>query len=361
MHPVDWLGTMKKINDIRKRIVGPDSTILEVLSILNQPASKVVYVLGNKNVLLGTITDGDVRRGLLKGLSSTALSKDIMNTSPSVASPSTSHGERADLLRGKTFSQLPIVDDDRILLGVIEADDPNCAAALNNTAVIMCGGLGKRMGKLTSSIPKPMLQVGDKPILQQIIENLIVNGITRVYLAINYLGKIIESHFGNGRAFGIEIEYLRETKRMGTAGALSLLPEIIDRPLLVMNGDIVTHFNVAKLFDFHFSSRSVATMAIARHQYQNPYGVVRFDGHKFLYIDEKPITTYYINAGIYILSPEALFLTPKGEYMDMPALFLATQEKKLPVSVCPICEYWTDVGRESDYVSVLSDFAKAET
>ncbi len=332
-------------------IVAGDSPLPDALLILNKLVSKVVYVVDSEH-LVGTITDGDIRRGLLNNPTGIHTVGDVMFRSPATVRMDTPESVLREMMAAKGISQLPIVDDDGRLLGIVELLNTRGEESRPNIAVVMCGGMGTRLGKFTSACPKPMLIVAGKPILEWIVIQLANTGITRIFLAINYLGGMIEKHFGDGGRFGVEISYIREEKRMGTAGALSLLPETPVKPVLVMNGDILTQFNLASMVEFHDTGSHAATMAIVEYKYQNPYGVVRHEGHELIRIDEKPVDLCFINAGIYMLSPEAVALVPKDEFFDMPALLEAVRAMGKKVMVFPVCEHWIDVGRETDYARV---------
>jgi NDP-sugar pyrophosphorylase family protein len=213
----------------------------------------------------------------------------------------------------------------------------------------MAGGLVNRLRPLTDECPKPMLKVGNKPLLETIVENFIEYGFHRFYISVNYMADVVESYFGDGSRWGVDIEYLHEEHRLGTAGALSLLPETPTEAILVMNGDLLTKVNFKQLLDFHYGHQAQATMCVREYDFQVPYGVVKIDGQRITSIDEKPIQRFFVNAGIYVLEPEALDLISSNIFFDMTTLFEKLIELKKEPAVFPIREYWLDIGHLADY------------
>lgn len=338
---------MKTEEEIQNIIILQSESIEVCLKKLNDSAGIPLLVVDENNILKGTISDGDIRRALLHGVLLDDSISAAMCMRPVIVDISSSPEERFFLLRSHQLRVLPLTDERGSLCGA-EVLSSNVSARPHE-AVLMCGGLGTRLGSLTRDCPKPMLEVGGKPILERIMCNLIEGGISRFFFATNYLREKIENYFGDGQKWGVSIRYLRETKRMGTGGALSLLPHIPTHPFLVMNGDILTTFNTGHLLDFHEMCGGIATLGIVRHCYQNPYGVIRHDGSTLLGIVEKPIESCFINAGIYVVEPRLLETMPRNVFIDMPTLLLQAKERGELVSVCPICESWIDIGREVDY------------
>jgi len=220
----------------------------------------------------------------------------------------------------------------------------------------MAGGLGSRLRPLTEQTPKPMLMVGDKPILETLIKRFREQGFTRFVISLNYLGDQIRAHFGNGQDRGVEISYIEEKEPLGTAGALSMLPVKPKEPFLVMNGDILTLMNFESLLEFHHRNRSVATMCIREFGMEVPYGVVRLNKDNIVSIEEKPVQQFYVNAGIYVLNPETLDLVPKGTRVDMTSLFEKLVETGHPTLSYPIREYWMDIGKMEDYQRACTEY-----
>jgi NDP-sugar pyrophosphorylase family protein len=229
--------------------------------------------------------------------------------------------------------------------------------ALPNAVVLMAGGRGQRLKPLTDLCPKPLLRIGDKPILEIILENFVSQGFRNFFISVNYMAEKVEGHFGDGARFGANITYLRENEPLGTAGALTMLPEL-DLPFLVMNGDLLTKVNFAHLLDFHTEKKAAATMCVRPYTSQIPYGVVHVDEHKLVRIEEKPTQTVFVNAGIYALSPQALAHIPVGRPFDMPALFESLMAKGQKTLAFPVREYWIDIGRVGDYEQAQTDYTR---
>jgi dTDP-glucose pyrophosphorylase len=344
---------MKTIEHIK---LTPTSTIREALKVIDSGAMQIAVVVGNKNQLLGTLTDGDIRRGLLNGLSIESSIEDIFFKKPTVAKVSDTNEEILQKALTKKLHQIPILDEANRVLGIVEIDELIKPKAKNNKVVLMAGGLGTRLGELTKTTPKPMLHVGNKPILQTIIENFAKYGYTNIIISVNYLSHVIENYFGDGRTFGVSIEYIHEKERMGTAGALSLMQDLLKDPFFVMNGDLLTNVNFEHLHDFHLSQKATGTMGVREYDFQVPYGVVNIEEGRVKSIIEKPVHKFFVSAGIYMLSPEALSLIPSGEFFDMPSLFEKIIDKNDKASSFPIHEYWLDIGRMNDYERANSEY-----
>lgn len=342
----------------KKILVSPDTSIKEAIRIIDQGALKIALVVDDTNRLLGTITDGDIRRGILRGCDLLSPVDGIMNKTPLVAGENDGRDRIIAMMRQKLLYQIPVVNGAGVLVGLEVIDDILKANRLDNWVVLMAGGLGTRLKQLTADTPKPLLKVGSKPILETIVDNFIEQGVSRFFISVNYKSEMIEEHFGDGSRWGVQIEYLREDKKLGTAGALGLLEEKPSAPILVMNGDLLTKMNFVQLLDFHAEHLSTATMCVREYDFQVPYGVVTLDQHRILSIEEKPIQKFFVNAGIYVLEPKVLELIQQDSYLDMPSLFnqLVTQEKN--TAVFPIREYWLDIGRIDDFERAKVDFDK---
>lgn len=341
--------------------VCPAATIIETMKNIDQTSSQIALVVGEDDKLLGTVTDGDVRRGILRGISLEQSVVNIMNNNPVTICQGDTQQTIKNLFKKKKLRQIPVVDRENRMVDILFSDALSDTTPYENWVVLMAGGLGTRLRPLTEHVPKPMLTVGSKPILQTILENFIDHGFHQFYFSVNYKKELIKNHFGNGLEWGISIEYLDESLRLGTAGALSLFKEKPSKPIIVMNGDILTKVNFQQLLEFHESNGSMATMCVREFEYQVPYGVVRTDGAQLCSIDEKPIEKYFVNAGIYVINPEVLEFIPNNAYFDMPTLFnqLIAQEKK--TTVFPIREYWMDIGRINDFERANNEFTEVFT
>lgn len=349
------------MNTWKETLVSPETSIKEAIRVLDKSARQIVLVVGGNNVLVGTITDGDIRRGILKGLSLDDQVQKIMNPEPTVAK--VDEGREAILakMKRKALHHIPLVDEARCVVGLETLDELIQSRKKENVVVLMAGGLGSRLRPLTDGIPKPMLKVGSKPLLETILENFIEYGFSRFYISVNYMADVVESYFGDGSRWGVEICYLHEDQRLGTAGALSLLSEKLTAPLFVMNGDLLTKVNFSQLLDFHTSHHAQATMCVREYDFQVPYGVVKIDDHRITGIDEKPVQRFFVNAGIYVLEPKVLELISPNTYFDMPTLFEKLIELKHETSAFPIREYWLDIGHLADYDRANVEFGDVFT
>lgn len=346
------------MKDWKSLLVSPDATIKEVIRSIDRGAQKIALVVDEGIRLVGTVSDGDIRRGILKGCDLGNEVRQIMNTSPCVVGKFDGREKILALMRQKKVYQIPIVDDDGVLVGLEVVDTIFNTEKRENWVVLMAGGLGTRLKQLTADLPKPLLKVGDKPILETILDNFIEHGFSRFFISVNYKSEMIEEYFGDGSRWGAQIEYLREDKKLGTAGALGLLPEKPTAPVLVMNGDLLTKVNFRQLLDFHTEHLSSATMCVREYDFQVPYGVVTLDQHRIATIIEKPVQRFFVNAGIYVMEPEILEMIPHEVYLDMPSLFDKLVTQKRETAVFPIREYWLDIGRMDDFERAQLEFSK---
>jgi len=333
-----------------------NSTIKEALKIIDSGAMKLAIVLDENEKLIGTVTDGDIRRGLLGNLSLEDSIETIIFRTPTVCKIEDTKEKILEIAIEKKLYQIPIVDNDGKLVGIEEVDELLKATNKSNRVVLMVGGLGTRLYPLTKNTPKPMLKVGNKPILETIILNFKKYGFTNIILSVSYKSEIIEDYFGDGRDFGVNIEYVHEEKRMGTAGALSLIREKLTEPFFVMNGDLLTNINFEHMMDYHFQNNSIATMGVREYDFQVPYGVVNVDGIDIKSIEEKPVHNFYVSGGLYVLSPESLKYIPQNEYFDMPTLFekiIADGQRSVSF---PIREYWLDIGRMEEFEKANNEY-----
>jgi dTDP-glucose pyrophosphorylase/predicted transcriptional regulator len=337
------------MNNFRKVLLAPSASIREALEIIDSGAMKIALVVDESEKLLGTITDGDIRRAILDGRCLDHSIEGIYYRTPMTCGINDSKEKILQIAATQKLYQIPIVDDVGRIIGIAEVDELLQPARRTNKVVIMAGGLGTRLSPLTDSTPKPMLHVGNKPILETIIENFAKCGYPEIILSVSYKSNLIEEYFGDGKALGVSIEYVHEAKRMGTAGALSLVQERLSAPFFVMNGDLLTNINFNHLHDFHVSHDAMATMAVREYDFQVPYGVVSVRDGRILAIEEKPVQKFFVSAGIYMLSPQVLSHVPQDEFFDMPTLFEKLIRENLTAVSFPIREYWVDIGRISDY------------
>ncbi len=344
--------------DWRNILVSPETSIVEALGVLGKGALQIVMVVDPDNHLLGTITDGDVRSAILGRVSLDAPVRNIMCPTPVTAS--LDHDDEAilALMRHRDILHLPVLDTEGRVIGLHSLKDFLAPKEYPNLVVLMAGGMGTRLMPLTEDCPKPLLCVAGKPILQIILENFVRCGFRRFAISVNYKADMVVRHFGDGSVWGASIEYLHESVRLGTAGALTLLPERPTEPFLVMNGDLLTKLNFANLLSFHAQHQVRATMCVRQYDFQIPYGVVRTDGHKLLGVDEKPVHRFFVNAGIYVFDPDVLDFVPGGRVFDMTELFSLLAGRGIDTAAFPLREYWLDIGQMQDYQRASGDYIK---
>lgn len=346
---------MRRWNDV---LVKPDTTILKAIEIIDASSLQIAMVVDESGRLCGTVTDGDVRRGLLKGIGLEMPVSLIMFCEPTVAASHESRENIMATMKLKQLRQIPIVDHLGCVIGLDVWDELITIQERDNIVVLMAGGLGTRLGELTKNCPKPLLPVGNKPVLETILENCIEYGFKKFYISVNYRADMLKDYFRDGSRWGVDIRYLEEDQRLGTAGALGLLPEQPEKPLLVMNADVLTKINFKHLMDFHHEHQSLATMCVREYEFQVPFGVVTVDNHRLTGISEKPVQRFFVNAGIYVLNPESIALIPRNSYFDMPSLFEKLLAQQAQASVFPIHEYWLDIGRIDDFDRANGEFAQ---
>jgi dTDP-glucose pyrophosphorylase len=332
------------ISDFKQCYVSEDTTLHEALSVINSTEYLIALAVDMDHRLIGTLTDGDVRRALLHGETLLSPVSSAMNRDFRYLSNGVNNSHALAMMNLHQLKQLPVLDDRLRVVSLIMSSEKEQEPKLPNAAVIMAGGKGLRLRPHTDNCPKPMLLVEGKPILQSLIERSITHGFSKFYISVNYLKEQIIEYFSDGSKWNISIDYLIEDEPLGTAGSLQLLPETLGEPFLLMNGDLLTLLNPRQLLDFHTMHKSIATMCVREYVSQCPYGVVQTNGIELITFDEKPSFTHFVNAGIYILDPKILSYLEPNTPMDMPTLLLNAQKNDQRVSVCPIHEYWIDVG-----------------
>ena len=347
--------------DLTKFLVSPDCSIREVITLIDTNTQGITLIVDEDKHLIGTVTDGDIRRTILSQIDLDLPVKVLLENrsstpypQPIVASSTTSETELIHLMNERGIRHIPILNLAKQVVDIAFLSDLMKEYELPLEAVVMAGGFGTRLRPLTENIPKPMLPVGDKPLLEIIINRLKKTGIRRVNLTTHYLGEVISQHFGNGKEFGVDIQYVEEKQPLGTAGALRLL-EKPNEPLLVMNGDILTNLDFRAMLDFHHEQQAAMTVAVRANEIRIPYGVIELDGVEISNIKEKPIMRYFVNAGIYLLNPEIQELIPNNQNYDMPTLIERLIAEKRRVVSFPIHEYWLDIGQHPDYQKALTD------
>jgi dTDP-glucose pyrophosphorylase len=335
-------------NSWRKAILPIGSTLRDVIGNMNMSSLRIVLVVNCRDELEGTISDGDIRRGLLKGLDVDSPIESVIHRGALVVPPNMGRDMVLQLMVANKIQQIPVVDEQKRIIGLHVWDEITTPPSRSNHMVIMAGGKGTRLRPFTENCPKPLVTVAGKPMLEHIIERAKLEGFSHFVIAIHYLGHMIEEHFGDGSRFGVSIKYLREDNPLGTAGALSLLQPHPDEPFVVTNGDVVTDIRYGDLLDFHIRHEASATMAVRAHEWQHPYGVVQTSGVDIIGFEEKPIARSHINAGVYVLSPDSFDELERGLVCDMPTLFERLQGRSRRTVAYPMHEPWLDVGRPDD-------------
>ncbi len=342
----------------RQAILPLNATVGQAINSLEQASVKIVMVTNATGVLEGTISDGDIRRALIKGLDLNSPITNILHRNALVVPPDLGRELVMQLMVANKVQQIPVVDDKHHVVGLHLWNEISSPLARPNLMLIMAGGFGTRLRPHTESCPKPMLPVAGKPILEHIIEHAKTEGFSRFVISLQYLGHMIEDHFGRGGDLGVQIDYLKETTSLGTAGALGLLSPRPELPFVVTNGDVLSDIKYGELLEFHMRQSAMATMAVRLHEWQHPFGVVQTCGLDIVGFEEKPISRTYINAGVYALSPDALHvMTPNSSY-DMPSLFEQLQSEGKRTVAYPMHEPWLDVGRPDDLQRARDTYQK---
>ena len=336
------------IENLEQLLIKPDVTILAALEAISKGAKQIVLVVDDNRKLLGTVTDGDIRRGLLRGLALEAKVSEVMNQNPHTATTDEDAAEVMDREVKKLIHNVPVIDSNGIVVGLLTDEDRLVAKIQSTPVVLMAGGKGVRLHPLTLDTPKPMLKIGDTPIIEIIIRNLRAQGFRKIYISVNYLADVIENHIKDGAWLDVDVEYLHEDQPLGTAGAIAQLNGTLTEPFLVMNSDLLTKTDFRQLVKNHKKTGAAATLGVREYSFQIPYGVVNLDGDVVDSISEKPTHRSLVSAGIYALSPEALQLAKAGEYCDMPTLLDRVRERGEKVVAFPIHESWLDIGRHDD-------------
>ena len=324
----------------------PSATLFDAINLLEKQAIVgIILITDAKDYLLGTVTDGDIRRALIAGKDTASCIEEVMNRKPVVARGEVETHVIENLASLGNVTRVPILDNDGRVKGIQCTDTIAPKERGDNRVVIMAGGLGTRLKPITDNIPKPLVSVGGKPILERILEQLQTQGFRNITLAVYYKSEMIQEFFGDGSHWGLEISYIHEEKPLGTAGALGLLPSGLgSTPILVLNCDLLTKINFRQLIDFHNEENATATVAARQYDIQVPYGVVKTKGAKVQGIEEKPVQSHFVNAGIYVISPQMLSFLKKDQRSDMPMLIEEAIAKGHHVSMFPVHEYWLDIG-----------------
>ena len=329
-------------------VIVDSASIRDAMRTIDTNGREMVLVSDKSGRIVGLISDGDIRRALLAGHTLDMPAAIVMTREFFSVAPDADRASILDVMKARSFQHVPVLDRDRRLVAVHFLRDLIGATPKPNVAVIMAGGQGTRLRPVTESIPKPMLEVAGRPMLERILLHLVGHGIQRIYISVNFKAEVIERHFGNGSGFGCRIDYLRETEPLGTGGSLSLLPERPDHPILVLNGDMISRVNVTELLEAHAQQGNVATIGVGPYQIQVPFGTVQAEGDRLQSLAEKPTLDILINRGIYVLDPVILELVPKQKDFPITDLFKKLLATKKPVGVFNFDDPWADVGHLED-------------
>ena len=351
--------------ELGQLLVAPDSSIREVMACIERNATGIALVADSEQRLIGTVTDGDIRRVVLAGMDLDLSVQALMERrapvpypTPLTAPVGTTNAELLRMMNEYTVRHIPLVDDTGRVVDMALLSDLVKEFQLPLTAVVMAGGYGIRLRPLTKDLPKPMLPVGSRPLLELIIEQLRQAGIQRINVTTHHRAEKIIKHFGDGKAFGVEIKYVTEARPLGTAGALGLM-EASNEPLLVINGDVLTRVDFRAMLDYHREHGADLTVAVRRYDWQMPYGVIECEGPRVRQVREKPLFGFLVNAGIYLLEPSVHHYIPKGRF-DMTDLIKRLLKDERPVVSFPIIEYWLDIGQHRDYEQAQEDVKNGE-
>ncbi len=342
--------SLTKLEDWQQVQVAADTSLITAMQLINAVTQlRVVFVVDDARRLVGAVTDGDIRRGLLRGLRLESPVREVMNTHPiSVSETETDIEAKLALMRGRDVFQLPVVNDKGQIIAVETVQSLLHQQKRPEEVVLMAGGLGSRLKERTEHTPKPLLSIGGKPILETILENFVEYGFSNFTISLGYRAQQIRDYFGDGSRWGVRIRYVEEESPLGTAGALKLLNPRPEHTFFVMNGDVLTKVNFRQMLRYHHEQKAKATMCVRGFANQIPYGVVRTEGAEITGFEEKPVQNVMVNAGVYVLEPDVLDAMPEGR-VDMPSLFDALRKNRQRSVAFPIHEYWADVGSPGDF------------
>lgn len=338
------------MNNWKKIILNPNDTIQKAIKILDKEALQLILIANKDKKLIGTVSDGDIRRALIKNLDmDTKLSK-IMFTEPTYCHKDISEEKLLNLMKSKEVLQIPIVNKDLKILGLktinnLIGNKNIIPKKIDNPVLLMAGGFGKRLEPLTKKVPKPMIKITDKSLLEITLERLVDSGFFNFFISTHYKSEIITKYFGDGSKWGVNITYIKEKKPLGTAGSISLISKKLNKPLLVVNSDLVTKANFKDIIKFHSKKKSAATLCVRKYDFQLPYGVIETKNGNATKITEKPLQKFFVNAGIYILNHNVLKTLKVNKKIHMTDLLSNIIKNNMKVSIYPIYEYWIDVGK----------------
>ncbi|WP_017211315.1 nucleotidyltransferase family protein [Clostridium beijerinckii] len=338
-------------------VIQENTKIIDAMGLIDKNAKGILIVVDSFNKILGTITDGDIRRAILGEKSIKTPIKELYNKECIYVYENKNINSIKRCFIENKIKFIPVVDNNKEVIDYYEIDDfiNYNTMEKDNPVLIMAGGLGTRLKPLTDEIPKPMLKVGSKPILQSIIEQFKEYGFTNILISVNYKANIIENYFRDGRDFGVSIKYIKETKRLGTAGAIKLAEEYLNKPFFVINGDILTSVSFHNMLQYHQNNKALMTVGSRVYETQVPYGVLGVEETCITSLHEKPVYSYNVSGGIYVLNPEVIKNIPRNEYFDITELINKIINENGRISSFPISDYWIDIGKVEDYYKANDD------
>jgi dTDP-glucose pyrophosphorylase len=336
-------------HDWKNILLKPQQPIRDALQLIDKESLRIALVVDDNLRLHGIVTDGDIRRGLLRNLSIDSEVNKVMNINPLTAEYGSPRSELVKIMENEQILAIPLLKDG-VIEGVETLQRSSNSLVYKNPVFLMAGGFGSRLKPLTDSCPKPMLQVGDKPILEVLLNSFIKSGFINFYISTHYMPEVIKKYFGDGSKWGVNINYVHEETPLGTGGALGLLPDDTpDLPLILTNGDVLTNVDFERILEFHEKNNSAATMCVRDYEYKVPYGVITGEGNRVSRMVEKPIQQFFVNAGIYVISSKVRKSVPKNIHVDMPSLLENYLDVEEGVMMFPIHEYWLDIGGMEDF------------
>ncbi|MBF0231437.1 MAG: nucleotidyltransferase family protein [Desulfamplus sp.] len=342
--------------DWHKIILEKDDTMKTAIEILNSESLRIVMVVDDEKHLIGTVTDGDIRRALLKHMTLSTPISQFMKMDPTVAIKGESKEEILAKMKTLDILQIPIVDSERRVVGLETIQRLYKRRTFDNPVFIMAGGFGRRLRPLTDDVPKPMLKIGNKPILETILDQFIESGFHNFFISTHYKAEMVHEYFGDGSTRNVTIQYVYEKEPLGTAGALGLLPKKLPNlPILMMNGDLLTKIDFKELLNFHNEQGGDATICVRKYDFQVPYGVIESRDNRITKIVEKPVHKFFVNAGIYALNSAIIEKLDGITYIDMPHLLESRIETGGQVNMFPLHEYWMDIGEKGQFIQAQED------
>jgi len=338
------------MSDWKKILLDSTESLENSIKVLHEGGYRIALVVDDCKRLLGTVTDGDIRRALIKNYSMKDPIDKVMNIEPVTAKKTDTSKYVLETMRNKSLLHMPILDDDDVLVGLETLENLTGKTVQDNPVFIMAGGFGTRLQPLTEEKPKPLLIVGGKPILETILLQFIDSGFHNFFISTHYKAEMIRDYFGDGSNWGVSINYVHEDNPLGTAGSLGLLPKNLPNlPIILMNGDLLTRVDLEALLDYHNHNQGIATMCVRKYDFQVPYGVIKSHDYRITSIEEKPVHSFFVNAGIYILDSKLIQSISGNDYLDMPTLLNNNVKNGEVVNMFPIHEYWLDIGRKDHY------------